>query len=70
MLCQRCQKKKATVHLTLIMPGGKSDSMQKLDFCTDCFPVSEGDPDAAMMERAFKFLGDKSSADQNPDDVA
>jgi hypothetical protein len=38
MLCQRCKKREATVHLTLI--EGTSDSPQQ-DFCESCYPDVE-----------------------------
>jgi protein-arginine kinase activator protein McsA len=67
MLCDQCHQREATVHITSMMPGKPEHQRH---FCRVCFPVPEGEPDAAQAERALKLFGDNWSANQNPDDVA
>ena len=37
MVCQRCKKEEAVVHLTVMSPGGE----QRRDLCESCYRASE-----------------------------
>ena len=51
MLCEICQKREATVHLTSCTPG--EGSVGHRNFCEDCFPfgsMSHQEREAALRE--------------------
>ena len=42
MLCEKCKKVEATVHITEVVAGGPNE-MKRRDFCEACFSQSDLD---------------------------
>ena len=41
MLCERCQEREATVHLTLVL--SHADEVTRHDYCDSCYPAVEAE---------------------------
>src|SRR5580658_3844066 len=41
MLCERCQEREATVHLTLVL--SPADEVTRHDYCQSCYPAVEAE---------------------------
>ena len=47
MLCQKCQSKAATIHITKIT----DEKMERRDFCTECAPIcANGTPEVELSQ--------------------
>jgi hypothetical protein len=64
VLCERCQKRKATVHLTTVVVG--TDSMTHHDFCESCAVDPKG---GALSPRDLETGSGRTSYDapEEPD---
>jgi protein arginine kinase activator len=65
MLCAVCDKREATVHLTMI--AGDSGTMQKMDLCEECAQTKRvDDPTAFSLFELMHGLPPSPRPEQRP----
>jgi protein-arginine kinase activator protein McsA len=64
MLCEKCQKRNATVHVTEVPPG--SGESKKHDFCESCY--SESDIAKKVNTKTAGWTSDDPPQSVLPDD--